>query len=69
MHKANNFPRLVPDSRGVLFELQLEASIAALDRFRERYPFQRQRQLPGVDQREIEDFVDQFQQIPPPWRI
>src|SRR3990172_3990276 len=29
-HKANNFPRPAPDSRGVLFELQLEASIAAL---------------------------------------
>jgi|GEM_PF-3685612 len=31
-HKANNFPRPAPDSRGVLFELQLEASFAALDR-------------------------------------
>ena len=30
--KANNFPRPAPDSRGVLFELRLEASFAALDR-------------------------------------
>jgi hypothetical protein len=65
MHKTNNFQRPVPDSRGVLFEPQLEASITALDRFGERYPFLRQRQLAGLDQREIEDFVDQLQQIPP----
>jgi hypothetical protein len=36
-----------------------------LDRFGERYPFLRQRQLAGLDQREIEDFVDQLQQVPP----
>src|SRR6185295_19571582 len=45
--------------------LRLDHGLAFAHYFDQQYRFQRQRKLPGLDQREIEDLVDQFQQVPP----
>ena len=47
-----------------LLRLRLDHGLAFVHDFGQRDRFQRQRQLAGLDQREIEDFVDQLQQIP-----
>ena len=44
--------------------LRFDHGLAFEHDFGQRHRFQRQRQLAGLDQREIENFVDQFQQVP-----
>ncbi len=47
-----------------LLRLRLYHRLAFAHDLGQRYRLQRQRQLPRLDQREIEDFVDQVQQVP-----
>ena len=51
-------------SDAALLPLRLDHGLAFQHHFGQRRRFQRQRQLAGLDLREIQDFVDQLQQIP-----
>ena len=51
-------------SDAALLPLRLDHGLAFEHDFGQRRRFPRQRQLAGLDLREIQDFVDQFQQIP-----
>ena len=44
--------------------LRFDHGLAIEQHFGQRHGFQRQRQLAGLDQRKIEDFVNQLQQVP-----
>jgi len=48
----------------MLSRLRLDHALAFEHDFGQRHRFRRQRHLPGLDLREIEDFVDQLQQMP-----
>ena len=61
-HGMSNCGKSHPDA--ALLPLRLDHRLAFEHHFGERRRFQRQRQLAGLDLRQIQDFVDQFQQIP-----
>ena len=64
IHKARDVELGKGHLDAALLPLRLDHGLAFEHDFGQRRRFQRQRQLSGLDLREIQDFVDQLQQIP-----